>query len=270
MENYSPDTGLPPAKARTTGQRLRVRSIAFDAPWDWLGAGWRDMWAAPHVSVTYGVIFAVLSVGLTMGLIWFGLQSLVLALGGGFMLIAPLFAVGLYETSRRLGKGESVTFADGIRAASGAAGRLAFFGAVLAFAFAVWLQLALLLFMLFMNGRGIPPANEFVPMLLFTTHGVSLLVVGTVVGGILAALVFTISAISVPLLLTRKVDAVTAMATSIEAVVLNPKPMALWACLIAAFMALGIATLFVGLVIAFPLIGHATWHAYRALVPDIP
>jgi len=77
--------------------------------------------------------------------------------------------------------------------------------------------------------------------------------------------------ISVPLLLTRRADAVTAIAASLAAVVLNPKPMALWAALIASFMVLGIATLYVGLIIAFPLIGHATWHAYRDLVrvPDL-
>jgi uncharacterized membrane protein len=86
------------------------------------------------------------------------------------------------------------------------------------------------------------------------------------VGGALAFLVFAISAVSVPLLMTRPLDAVTAMAASLAAVIANPKPMALWAALIAGFMALGIATLFVGLVIAFPLIGHATWHAFRDLV----
>ena len=81
-----------------------------------------------------------------------------------------------------------------------------------------------------------------------------------------AALVFAISVISVPLLMTRRVDAITAIVTSLEAVRLNPKPMALWAGLIAGFMVLGIASLFVGLAIAFPLIGHATWHAFRDVV----
>ena len=104
------------------------------------------------------------------------------------------------------------------------------------------------------------------PTLLFTPHGLGLLVAGTAVGGVLAATVFAISVISVPLLMTRRVDAVTAIAASLAAVVLNPKPMALWAGLIAGFMALGIATLYVGLIVVFPLIGHATWHAYRDLV----
>jgi uncharacterized membrane protein len=122
--------------------------------------------------------------------------------------------------------------------------------------------------MLFMGTRGLPPPTEFVPTLLFTPHGLGLLIVGTLVGGTLAIIVFAISAISVPLMMTHRVDAVTAMAASVEAVVANPKPMALWAVLIAAAMSLGLATLSLGLIVVFPLIGHATWHAYRSLVKE--
>ncbi|MFV7907068.1 DUF2189 domain-containing protein, partial [Enterococcus faecium] len=136
----------------------------------------------------------------------------------------------------------------------------------LAFALFVWLQLALLLFMLFWGNNGIPPPSAFVPTLLFSPHGLALLVTGTIVGGCLAAVVFSISVVSVPLLLTEQLDAVTAVRTSLTAIAQNPKPLALWAALIAAFMAVGIATLSVGLVIAFPLVGHATWHAYRGMV----
>jgi uncharacterized membrane protein len=120
--------------------------------------------------------------------------------------------------------------------------------------------------MLFLGSRPVPPASEFIPTLLFTPHGLGLLVTGTLVGGAIALGVFAISAISVPLLMTRRIDAVSAMAASVAAVQRNPKAMLLWAALIAGFMALGIASLFVGLVIAFPLVGHATWHAYRALM----
>ena len=183
-------------------------------------------------------------------------------------IVASLVAVGLYEASRRLERGERVSVRDVVMAGPNAPGQVAFFGVILAFVFFVWLELAFLLFMMFMGTRGLPPVSEFVPTLLFTPHGLGLLVVGTIVGGILAMIVYAISAISVPLLLTRRIDAVTAMSASLEAVVDNPKPMALWAALIAGSMALGIATLFVGLIVAFPLIGHATWHAYRSLVTD--
>ena len=259
------------ASSRDAAARaVLVRRVPFDAPWAWLAAGWRDMWTVPQVSLAYGAVFACVSAGLTAGLMVGGLESLVLALGGGFLLIGPIAAVGLYETSRRLERGESARPADILRSALNAPGQLGFFGAILAFAYFVWAELASLLFMLFLGSRPLPPASEFVPTLLFTPHGLGLLVAGTIVGGMLAALVFAISAISVPLLTARRIDAVTAISTSLAAVVLNPKPMALWAALIAGFMAFGLATLFVGLVIAFPLIGHATWHAFRDLVRDKP
>ena len=247
-----------------------VEQVPFDAPWNWLAAGWRDVWAAPRISLAYGVLFALLSVGLMLGLLVTGLPALMLVLAGGFLLVGPVAAVGLYEASRRLEAGRSVDFGEVIRAGLNAPGQLGFFGAILAFLYFVWLQLAFLLFMLFLGSRGLPPPSEFLPTLLFTLNGLGLLVVGAVVGAVVATVAFAISVISVPLLLTRRADAVTAIAASLAAVVLNPKPMALWAALIAGFMVLGIATLSVGLIFAFPLIGHATWHAYRELVrvPD--
>lgn len=252
--------------ARLTQAHIQVRRIPSDAPWDWLAAGWRDLWTVPGISLLYGTSFAVLALALTAGLFQFGLQSLILALCGGFLLIGPLVAVGLYEASWRLETGKPIALSKILLAGLKSPGQLGFFGAVLAFAYAVWLQIAMLMFMLFMGNRVLPPASEFVPMLLFTPHGLGLLMAGTAVGGILATIVFSVSVISVPLLLTRQVDAVTAMAASIEAVVKNPLPMALWAALIAGFTVLGTITLFAGLAFAFPLIGHATWHAFRSLV----
>ncbi len=258
------------AKSPSSIAGVAIEQVAFDAPWGWLARGWGDLWAAPRVSLAYGAVFASLSIGLTLGLMAGGLESLVLAIGGGFLLIGPVAAVGLYETSRRLESDQSVGLRDGLRAGVRAPGQLGFFGAILAFAYFVWVQLAFLLFMLFLGSKPLPPASEFLPTLLFTAHGLGLLVAGMIVGGVLAFLVFAISVISVPLLMTRRMDAVTAIAASLAAVVANPKPMALWAALIAGFMALGIATLFIGLVIAFPLIGHATWHAFRDLVRASP
>lgn len=250
---------------------VTVEQVPFEAPWSWLAAGWLDMCAVPRVSLAYGVFFALLSAGLTLGLLVTGLPSLVLALAGGFLLVGPVAAVGLYEASRRLEAGRTVDFGEVVRAGLHAPGQLGFFGAILAFLYFVWLQLAFLLFMLFLGSRGLPPPSEFVPTLLFTPHGLGLLVMGTAVGSMLAALAFAVSVISVPLLLTRRADAVTAIAASLAAVMLNPKPMALWAALIAGFVVVGIATLYIGLIVAFPLLGHATWHAYRDLVrvPDL-
>ena len=245
-----------------------VGKIPFDAPWSWLEAGWRDMWAMPRISLGYGIAFALLATAMALSLTNAGWASVILALCGGLVLIGPLLAAGLYEVSRRLEGGETVEFRDAVLAVVNARGQLGFFGVILAFAFFVWLELAFLLLMLFMGTNAVPPLSDFVPTLLFTPHGQGLLVVGTLVGGVLAAIVYGISVISVPLLMTHQIDAVTAMSVSLEAIVQNPKPMMLWAVLIAWLMALGIATFFVGLVFVFPLVGHATWHAYRSLVRD--
>jgi uncharacterized membrane protein len=259
------------AEKHATGSAIAgvtIEKVAFDAPWSWLAAGWRDMWAAPRISISYGVAFALMSMGLTAGLMVAGLQSLILALAGGFLLIGPIAAVGLYETSRRLESGQAMAFGDVVRAGLNAPGQLGFFGAILAFLYLAWLQIAFLLFMLFLGSNGLPPASEFVPTLLFTARGLGLLVVGTAAGCLLALAAFAISAISVPLLMTRRADAMTAIAASVTAVLVNPKPLALWAAIIAGCMILGIATLYAGLILAFPLIGHATWHAYRDLVRE--
>jgi uncharacterized membrane protein len=256
--------GSPIELPATAG--IQVRQVPFDAPWGWLAAGWRDMWSAPHIGLLYGGVFAALSVALAWALLLGGLACLALALAGGFLLIGPAAAIGLYLVSRSLESGRSLRVGEVLSQGLEAQGQLGFFGAVLAFVYVVWVQLAFLLFMLFFGSQPLPPASEFVAALLLTPHGLGLLVSGTIVGGLLAAVVFAISVISVPLLMTRRVDAVTAIAVSLQAVWLNPKPMALWAGLIASFMVLGLASLFVGLVFAFPLIGHATWHAYRDLV----
>ncbi|KAB2942638.1 MAG: DUF2189 domain-containing protein [Hyphomicrobium sp.] len=247
---------------------LAVRRVPLDAPWDWLGHGWRDLCAVPFVSLAYGAVFSLLAWIILFGLSLFEAVSLIPVLAGGFMLVGPLFAAGLYEASRRLEKGERITLRQAVGAGWRAAARLGFFGVVLFFAFFVWVELAFLLLMLFLGlgGATLPPPSEFMQTLLFTNAGMGLLLTGTLTGAVLALIVFSISAIAPPLLLVKEVDAVTAMATSVRAVLLNIGPMLLWAALIAGLMVLGFATLFLGLVVAFPLVGHATWHAFRALV----
>lgn len=244
------------------------RRVPFDAPWAWLAAGWRDVWSAPHVSLAYGMAFAVAAAVISVGLLEVEALSLFLALAGGFLLIGPFLAVALYVTSRRLAQGKDVVLGDVIFAWLSGRGQIGFFGAALLFIYLVWLQLALLLFMLFLGGSGLPPPSRFMHELLFTPQGLGLLVVGTIVGGVLASIVFAISAFAVPMLLVRQMDAVSAARASVEAVVRNPKPMALWAALIVVIMAAGFATLLIGLVVAFPLIGHATWHAYVDVFGD--
>ncbi len=243
-----------------------IRRVPFDAPWAWLAAGWNDLWRVPHISLAYGAAFAIIAGGLLLALTLARWQSLVPALAGGFLLIGPLLAVGLYETSRRLETGEPIELSHVALAGLRAKGQLGFFGVGLMVIFLVWLELAFVLLVLFLGGAGLPPPSEFLAHLLFTPAGLGLLIVGSLVGGVLAATVYAVSVVAVPLLLVHRIDAISAAAASLAAVRRNPKPMLLWAGLIGGFMALGCATLFLGLVLLFPLIGHATWHAFRATV----
>ena len=245
-----------------------IASISMEQPWSWLAAGYRDMWQAPSVSLTYGAIFSIAAIALTWGLTIFGMQAMVLSLAGGFLLLGPMLAIGLYETSRRVESGEQVSLGTALSAYANAKGQLAFMGVILLVLYLAWVELALILFMLFMGPIDFPPVEQFIPTLLFTPNGLSLLVVGSIVGGILAATAYAISVVSIPLMLVEEVDAITAVLTSIKACLKNWQALALWAILIAACIALGIVTLGIGLIFAFPLIGHASWHAFKDIIPN--
>ena len=216
--------------------------------------------------MAYGGLFAFIAWIIVFGLSMVDAESSFPVLAAGFMLLAPILAAGLYQTSRRLEKGEKIAFREVFNIGGAAYLRLAFFGIALFFAFVIWILLAFLLLMLFLGTAAAPPPSELVHVLLFTNAGLALLCVGTFTGALIAAMVFSISTVAAPLLLAKDIDAVSAIATSIRAVSLNIGPMLLWAVLIAGFMAQGLVTLFLGLIVAFPLLGYATWHAFRALV----
>ena len=254
------------ASPPSMGPALPVRRIGVEQPWRWLAAGWRDFLAAPLVSLAYGALFVIGGIALTAALWSLDWLFLALPLGAGFLLVAPVLATGLYAVSRRLGEGGKPSFAEAVTAWRARPGSLAVTGLLLMLLFLVWIRLAFLIFALFFGPQ--PPSWPlFVDAVFFSTSGIPFLVVGTLVGAVLAAIAFAISAISIPLLLDRDVGAFTAVATSIAAVALNWRVMGGWAALIALFGAAGIATFYLGLAVTLPLIGYATWHAYCDLVP---
>jgi hypothetical protein len=132
MEQTAPEAISGPI-ALPAADGIKIAQVPFDAPWAWLAAGWRDIWSAPGISLLYGAAFAVLSMALVLGLLAGGLASLTLALAGGFLLIGPAAAVGLYEMSRRLEIGRSLRLGEVLTCGIRAAGQLGFFGAILAF-----------------------------------------------------------------------------------------------------------------------------------------
>lgn len=243
----------------------RIRAVPVDRPWLWLARGWSDLTAAPKVCLAYGGALVGISFMLTLGLLLVDLPYLVLPLAAGFMLVAPILAVGLYEISRRLETGERATLAQAVSAWRRNPLQIALAGFGLMLFHLAWIRVATLIFALFFTGP-MPPLAWLPDMILFSPTSLPFLVVGTLVGGVFAVAVFTLAAISIPMLLDRDVGVATAVATSVTAVRINWKAMMLWAGLIAIFTALGLATLYAGLAVALPLVGLASWHAYRDLV----
>ncbi len=244
-----------------------IRTVGLDRPWAWLAAGWRDFSTAPQVSLTYGLALVAISYILVTGLSSIGLFYLVLPLACGFMLIGPLVAVGLYEVSRRIEKGEKPSMGTALRAYSANAAHIGAIGLGLMLFMLFWVRVALLIFALFFSYQ--PPTLEsFVNTVFFTTDGLIFLAVGSLVGGVMATVVFAISAVSIPMMLDRDVNIFTAVMTSVAAVTHNWKTMAGWAGLIVLFTAAGMVTAFLGLALALPLIAHASWHAYRDIVGE--
>lgn len=245
-----------------------IRPIDGEQPWLWLAAGWRDLCRHPGISLGYGAVFTLASYALTAALVYFDLLVLLLPLAAGVMFVGPMLAVGLYEVSRRIETGQPVRIRDVVFVATRSPTQIALIGLILTFFMLAWVRLATLLFALFF-GPVTPPLDQLLNTLLFNVQGLSFLAVGGAVGAVLAFFAFAISAVSIPRLMVQDTDAVTAIATSLAAVGHNVGPMLLWGWLIALMTAVGIATLYVGLILTFPLIGHATWHAYRALVDEV-
>lgn len=248
-----------------TSPSPRVRVVPVDRPWLWLGRGWRDFVRAPGICLAYGGVLVVVSVILTLGLWLAGLPYLVLPLAAGFMFVAPILAVGLYEVSRRLETGHPPTLVEAVLAWRRNPLQFALAGLILMLFHLVWVRIAILLFALFFSDAS-PSLARLIDTLLFSGTSLAFLFVGTAIGAVLAAAVFAIAAVSIPMLLDRDIGVMSAIATSVTAALVNWPAMALWAALIALFTTLGLVTFFIGLAVALPLVGLATWHAYRDLV----
>jgi uncharacterized membrane protein len=242
-----------------------VEEVASGQPWRWLAAGWRDLRRAPGPSLGYGLLFVVASYLITLAVILNQLFYLLLPLATGFFLIAPALGIGLYEVSRALEQGETPTFRGALRAILANGFNVTTMGAFLAVIFLAWILVANLIFAGLSSG--ITPTLPHAVQYLLSAQNLPMLIVGSVVGAVFALIVFALSAVSVPMLLDRPDVALpSAMQVSAAACLYNWRPMLLWAALIGISIFAGFLTLYVGLALAFPLIGHATWHAYRDLV----
>ena len=241
------------------------RNVPLTAPFGWLSLGWRDLWRRPGPSLVYGLAVAALSMLVVVAMFQFGWDNVLFPALAGFLVVGPVLAIGTYEKSRRLEAGEAVRFRHMLFPAAGVQ-HLFFVGTILMMIAVLWLRAAVLLYAIFFGWLAFPGFDQLLPMLVGTPRGIALLIVGTLVGGLFAALAFAVSVLSIPLVLDKQKDAFTAMGTSASYVWNNLPAMLVWGALVIGLTLVGVATGFVGFIILFPLLGHATWHAYRAMI----
>ncbi|CAH1651886.1 DUF2189 domain-containing protein [Chelatococcus asaccharovorans] len=243
----------------------RRRNLPARAAFDWLAKGWRDLWHKPLPSLAYGLAIFAVSIVIVWELFRLKLDYILFPALAGFMVVGPLVAIGLYQKSRDIEDGRSVSLARMlfVKAASGA--QVWYTGAILCLLMLVWMRAAVIIYALFFGLRAFPGLDGVVAMLLTTPEGWGMLVVGSAVGGLFAAFSFAISTFAIPMLLDEKTDAFTAMGTSISLVWNNLPVMLAWGAIVLALFLLSVATGLIGLIVVFPLLGHATWHSYRAI-----
>lgn len=241
------------------------RGIAPGAAFTWLKQGWDDLQIQPGPSVAYGILVFLVSSAIVFGLVAFELDYILFPAFAGFMVVGPLIAIGLYEKSRRLAAHKRVTLARMIFVRPTSGGQVLFTGVLLCLLMLLWMRAAVIIYALFFGLTPFPGLNHVAEMLFLTPTGWAMLVVGTAVGGLFAAFSFAISVVSIPMLLDKPVDALTAMGRSLALVWHNLPVMLVWGALVLALFLVCLLTGLLGLIVVYPLLGHGTWHAYRAL-----
>lgn len=233
------------------------RKLSLFAPFRWIRLGAADLVQAPQQSMVYGLVVAVL-IGAVSLVAWFrGSQWIMFGMLGGFVFLAPLVCVGLYAISAQLERGQEPVLARSLRAAFRRhIGNEAVFALVLLVIFLVWSRAAVIVTAVMYPTDGNPTTAELVSFLAF----------GSGVGAIFAAVTFSASAFSLPMIMHRDVDSVTAIVTSVNAVLRNKGAMLVWLALIVLGLVLGVVTAFVGLIVIIPVVGYATWHGYEETI----
>jgi uncharacterized membrane protein len=241
---------------------LPLQVLNFAAPFRWLALGWRDFTRAPAIGLFYGACFTLM--GWLLWTIFQHAPAYTLALSAGFLLAGPFLCLGLYDVSRKLERGQRPDFGGSLMAWNARTGTMAIFGGVLLILEMLWGRAALIVFAL--SFEGMPDFRGSI-LKLFEPENLGFIVAYVAVGGVFAGLIFAISVVSMPMILDRQTDAITAGLTSLRLCLTQPGAMLLWGALITALVVLALLPWFAGLLVVGPVVGHASWHAYRAAVP---
>ncbi len=246
---------------------IGVKIVSRDRHWQWMQDGWLSFRASWRASVKIGALVVLVSLAIVLTLLKTGNAAFIPAAYGAFALVGPLIATLIYGISRELEEtsGKVKRLRDvSLRPTSPE--QTGFIGFALLFIVIIWGLLAILLYALAV-GLGAPMRGEdFIKFVLSTPQGLIMASIGTIIGGILALIGYSIAAVSIPLSFDRDIDALSAMAASVNAVIQNPMTMLSWAFAISVIVTLCAPLLFLPMIIIFPWLGHVTWHAYRDLI----
>jgi uncharacterized membrane protein len=242
-----------------------LRAVVWRDPFRWMAAGWRDFLKQPTIGLFYGACFVVM--GWAMAWVFLRQPAYTLVLASGFLLLGPFLCLGLYDVSRKLERGEVPTLSASLSAWRRNLGALAWYCGLLLILEMLWARSALVVFAVSFN---MVPAAASTWSMLSDLSNLGFIVTYLAVGAVFAGLIFATSVISIPMLLDRaddeKADAITAGLTSIRGCLAHPFVMGLWGLVITLFVVVAMVPGFLGLVVVAPVLGHASWHAYRGIV----
>ncbi|MEA5445338.1 DUF2189 domain-containing protein [Gammaproteobacteria bacterium AB-CW1] len=253
------------------GNPVTIHTVPVDRPWSWLRAGWQDLRQCPQSSLAYGLIWVGVSLMLILGLWAAGQGYWLLPLVAGFMLMGPIVAVGTYTMSRDLAEGRQPSLSAGFLAWRTNTTQIFLLGVLLMVFLLAWIRFATLLFALFF-GTNIPVLDSpgmVYSELLLSTPGITMVIVGSLIGMVLAFTAFALSVVSIPRLLDQpRTSVLEAAIISLAVVQRNFWPMLVWGLILSVVTFAGLAFFLIGLAVTLPLLGHASWHAYRDLVSE--
>ncbi len=240
---------------------IGLHALNLRDPLRWLALGWRDFLQAPGIGLFYGASF--MAMGWALMIVFEHAPPYTLGLSGGFLLVGPFVALGLYRVSQRLEAGEVPQWADSVMAWDTRTSQLAIFGFVLLILEMLWARTTLVVFAVSFDGM---PDFKGSLMALLAPDNLAFIISWGAVGFVFASLIYAVSVVSIPMILDRETDSITAGLTSIRLVLTQTLVMAWWALLIAVLVGLAMLPWFAGLLVVGPVVGHASWHAYRAAV----